>query len=102
MVKKKRRVLEIVEFKLKPSYGEEQIKRASDKANEFIELQPGFEHRMLLNSKAKWFEFTQWRNDDYAKDARKKIKESEECKDMIGMISPVSVKITHPELIQMY
>lgn len=102
MVKKKRRVIEIVEFKLKPNYKEEQIKRASDKANSFIESQPGFEHRMLLNLKSKWFEFTQWRNDDFAKDARKKIKVSPECKDMIGMISPVSIKVSHPELVQMY
>jgi len=102
MVKKKRRVLEIIEFKLKPSYSEEQIKRASDKANSFIELQPGFEHRMLLNLRAKWFEVTQWRNEDYAKDARKKVIESVECKDMVGMTSNASIKIIRPELVKMF
>lgn len=102
MVKKKRRVIEIVEFKLKPSYKEEHLKRASDRANSFIEQQEGFEHRMLLNLKSRWFEHIQWRNEDAARKARKAIQTSEKCADMLKMISPVSVKITHPELVKMY
>lgn len=102
MVKKKRRVLELTEFKIKGSHEEEEVKRASDKANKFIEKQPGFEHRMILKDKTKWLDAIQWRNVDYAKQARKEMKKSEECKDYLKLISEKSIHSNFPELIKMY
>ena len=102
MVKKKRRVLEIFEFKVKGSLDEENIKRLSDKFNKFVEMQPGFEHRMILKDGAKWMDMIQWRNVDYAKSARKEAKKSEDCKDFFNIISEKSVKMVYPELVKMY
>lgn len=104
MVKKKRRIIEMVEFKVKQGREEEDIKKSSDKAQKFYEKQPGFEHRLLLRTKNKnqYFEQVQWRNEDHAKIARKEAESSEECKDFLGIISKSSVKISHPELVKMY
>jgi len=104
MVKKKRRVIEIVEFKLKQGREEADLKKTSDKAQKFFEKQPGYEHRLILRTKNKnhYLEQVQWRNEDHAKIARKEMETSDECKDFIKMISQASIKTTHPELIKMY
>jgi len=102
MVKKKRRVLELTEFKVKGTSEEDEVKKASDKANRFIEEQPGFEHRMILKDKSKWLDAIQWRNIDYAKKARKEMKKSEKCEDYLKLISEKSIRSDFPELVKMY
>ena len=104
MVKKKRRVIEIIEFKLKSGRDEDTFKKVSDKAQKFLEIQPGSEHRIILRKKDKNFyqDQVQWRNEDYAKIARKNSETAEEFEDYYNMISRASIKTTHPELIKMY
>lgn len=102
MVKKKRRVLEITEFKIKTPNEEEELRKTTDKANKFFEKQKGFEHQMILRDKTKFFNMIQWRNIDNAKDALKEAKKSEECKDFFEIIRPNSIKSVYPELVKMY
>lgn len=102
MVKKKRRVLEITEFKIKGNREEEEIKKQTDKLNKFLEKQEGFEHQMTLRDGSKFFNMIQWRNVDYAKLALKEAMKSEECKEYFEIINPNSIKSTYPELVKMY
>ena len=104
MVKKKRRIIETMEFKIKPNLGEEEIKKASDRAQKFFEKEEGYEHRMILEDPKtkKWKEEIQWRNEDYAKSARTKSKKEEICKDYYDSIIQKSIKINHIELVKMY
>ncbi|MDA3836191.1 MAG: hypothetical protein PF542_01075 [Nanoarchaeota archaeon] len=104
MVKKKRRVIEIIDFKINDGVTEEKVKKESDKVQAFLQEQPGYEHRLITNDAktGKWQEQTQWRNLDYAQEARKKSKQSEDCKDYYNIIRPRTIKISYPELVKMY
>ncbi|NCN87084.1 hypothetical protein GW932_04575 [archaeon] len=102
MVKKKRRILEITTFKIKQKLNEEEFKKISDKFHKFIEKQIGFEHRMILIENNKWYEIIQWRNIDFAKDASKKAKKENECKEYFEAIIPKTAHSIYPELVKMY
>lgn len=102
MVKKKRRILEITEFKTKHNIDEKEFIKFSDKFQKFISEQNGFEHRMILIEKGRWIEAIQWRNVDNAKDAIKKAKKSEECKEYFENINEKSINSMYPELVKMY
>lgn len=104
MVRKKKRVIETIEFKTKEEINEEEIKIVSDKAQKFFEKQSGYEHRMILQNtqNKKWREEVQWRNEDYAKEARKNSKKSEKCKEYYNSINPKTIKMNYFELTKMY
>ncbi len=103
MAKKKRRVIELTEFKTKNNIPEKEFLKISSKIQKFLEDQPGFEHRMLVfDMKSKWTEIIQWRNVDYAKEARSKLKEAPEGKQYFKNISPKTIKSIYPELIKMF
>lgn len=102
MVKKKRRILEITEFRTKSPQEEEEMKKLTNTLNKFLEKQMGFEHQMLLKDGAKWVNAIQWRNIDYAKEGQKEARKSEECKEYFETINAKSIKSIYPELIKMY
>lgn len=103
MVKKKRRVIEITQFKAKGAPGEKDFIKISTKIQKFLENQPGFEHRMLLhNMKNTWTEMIQWRNIDHAKAAKQKLKKTEEGKEYSNSISEKTIKSIYPELAKMF
>lgn len=104
MAKKKRRVIETMLFKIKEKVSEEELKKASDKAQKFFEKQEGYEHRMILEDmkNKKFKEEVQWRNEDYAKKARLDSKKEESCKEYYELIKPKTTIIKHLELVKMY
>lgn len=103
MVKKKRRIIEITQFKAKGSPEEKDFIKNSIKIQKFLEDQAGFEHRMLLhNMKNTWTEIIQWRNVDYAKESKLKLKKSPEGIEYFNSISEKTIKSVYPELAKMF
>jgi hypothetical protein len=102
MVKKKRRVIETFEFKLKHKLEEKNFIKYIDKSQKFFEKQPGYEHRLITHDGVKWSDQIQWRNEDYAKDARKLSKRDENCIEFYDAINTKTSSTKMPELVKMY
>jgi hypothetical protein len=92
-------VYEIVLFQLRPGVDREQYLAATGKASDWLQAQPGFLSREILEDESgQWLEVLRWATTEDALAAARAIEEADYVAAIMDAVVPETVRMLHPRL----
>lgn len=90
-------VYEIVLFQLRPGVGREQYLAATTKASDWLQAQPGFLGREILEDESgQWLEILRWATTEDALAAARASEEADFVAAIMDAVVPETVRMLHP------
>ena len=95
------KVVEVVNFKIKPEYSQDSFLKANESMNQFLREQKGMLSRSLcLNEDTQtWVDIVHWQDMSIALAAQDEFLKSPLCQDFATQIDAQSVIIQHVEVL---